>query len=140
MVILIRFFLYPLGNCVHNCASFFSKNVSTCCYASYADGCFYTVCGKIKNQNQLSKRGPIVECTKFCVCNKSCPNRVIQHGTQVPLAIFKTDDGRGWGLKVCIVEIANESHCSLIKNSLSLKNRRSIRFRKTRSSVHIEVR
>lgn len=41
-----------------------------------------------------------MECTKFCSCSNKCPNRVIQRGTQVPLAIFKTANGRGWGIKV----------------------------------------
>ncbi|XP_022238933.1 histone-lysine N-methyltransferase SUV39H1-like isoform X2 [Limulus polyphemus] len=42
---------------------------------------------------------PIYECNKRCKCGHTCHNRVVQHGRKVKLAIFRTDDGRGWGVK-----------------------------------------
>lgn len=41
----------------------------------------------------------IFECNKKCKCEDSCPNRVLQRGSQIPLTIFKTPDGRGWGVR-----------------------------------------
>lgn len=50
--------------------------------------------------SKLPLRDPIYECHEGCHCEKStCPNRVVEKGRQVPLQIFRTDDGRGWGVK-----------------------------------------
>lgn len=63
----------------------------------------------------LDSRNHIYECNKNCNCRDNCKNKVVQHGRQVPLEIFKTQN-RGWGklgfavvipnandLKVCVV-------------------------------------
>ncbi|XP_075437533.1 histone-lysine N-methyltransferase SUV39H1 [Ascaphus truei] len=42
---------------------------------------------------------PIYECNSFCRCGPSCPNRVVQKGIQCKLCIFRTPDGRGWGVR-----------------------------------------
>ncbi|KYM96478.1 Eukaryotic translation initiation factor 2 subunit 3, Y-linked [Cyphomyrmex costatus] len=42
---------------------------------------------------------PIYECNKSCKCKATCPNRVVQQGTKVHLCIFRTDNGRGWGVR-----------------------------------------
>ncbi|CZR62020.1 related to histone H3 methyltransferase DIM-5 [Phialocephala subalpina] len=42
---------------------------------------------------------PIYECGPSCRCPATCPNRVVQQGRKVKLQIFKTDDGRGWGVR-----------------------------------------
>ena len=44
----------------------------------------------------LKTRRHIYECNDKCNCAKNCKNRVVQHGRQVPLEIFKTTN-RGWG-------------------------------------------
>lgn len=44
----------------------------------------------------LQSRQPIYECHERCKCSKSCPNRVVERGRQIPLQIFRTND-RGWG-------------------------------------------
>lgn len=62
----------------------------------------------------LNSRHHIYECNKNCNCRDNCKNKVVQHGRQVPLEIFKTEN-RGWGklgfnidppyaddLKVCV--------------------------------------
>eukprot|EP00795_Rhopilema_esculentum_P002403 gene2404-18050_t len=42
---------------------------------------------------------PVFECRKTCKCSKACPNRVVQQGRTVKVMIFRTPDGRGWGVK-----------------------------------------
>lgn len=34
-----------------------------------------------------------------CRCGYDCPNRVVQKGIRYDLCIFRTDDGRGWGVR-----------------------------------------
>lgn len=41
----------------------------------------------------------IYECNSKCTCGPDCWNRVVQLGSQVKLAIFKTKNGCGWGVK-----------------------------------------
>jgi histone-lysine N-methyltransferase SUV39H len=45
----------------------------------------------------LDTREPIYECHEACSCDEGCPNRVVEHGRTIPLQIFRTQDGRGWG-------------------------------------------
>lgn len=42
---------------------------------------------------------PVFECNKKCSCGDDCTNRVVQKGRQVHLAIFRTSNGCGWGVK-----------------------------------------
>lgn len=50
--------------------------------------------------NILHSREPIYECHEGCKCSRDCPNRVVERGRQVPLQIFRTDEGaRGWGVR-----------------------------------------
>lgn len=44
----------------------------------------------------LKARHAIYECNFRCNCGARCKTRVVQHGRQVPLEIFKTKE-RGWG-------------------------------------------
>jgi len=60
------------------------------CYAYNEKGC-------LRNE-LLESRRPIYECHDGCKCGVECDNRVVQRGRTIPLDIFKTDDGRGWGL------------------------------------------
>ncbi|VDL31786.1 unnamed protein product [Hymenolepis diminuta] len=41
----------------------------------------------------------IFECSCLCKCGSSCPFRVVQLGRKIPLTIFRTSNGRGWGIK-----------------------------------------
>lgn len=45
----------------------------------------------------LDSRNPIYECHVGCACSEDCKNRVVERGRKVPLQIFRTDNGRGWG-------------------------------------------
>ncbi|KAF4307235.1 set domain-containing protein [Botryosphaeria dothidea] len=47
----------------------------------------------------LDRRYPIYECNENCMCGPGCKTRVVQKGRQVRLEIFKTSNGRGWGLR-----------------------------------------
>ncbi|KAJ8933630.1 hypothetical protein NQ314_013893 [Rhamnusium bicolor] len=42
---------------------------------------------------------PIYECNKLCKCALDCRNRVVQNGRKVPLCIFRTANGCGWGVR-----------------------------------------
>jgi histone-lysine N-methyltransferase SUV39H len=55
----------------------------------------------------LESRDPIYECHSGCVCGEDCRNRVVERGRKIPLDLFYTTDGRGWGK--CLMF----SHCRL---------------------------
>lgn len=42
---------------------------------------------------------PIYECNSLCQCGIDCKNGVVQRGIQYDLCIFKTANGRGWGVR-----------------------------------------
>lgn len=46
----------------------------------------------------LESRLVLYECHESCECSKNCSNRVVEHGRKIPLEIFRTSDGRGWGM------------------------------------------
>ncbi|CAN4120658.1 unnamed protein product [Withania somnifera] len=41
----------------------------------------------------------IKECWHKCGCSRRCGNRIVQRGIAVPLQVFMTADGKGWGLR-----------------------------------------
>lgn len=45
----------------------------------------------------LESRLVLYECHESCACSKSCSNRIVEQGRKIPLEIFRTSDGRGWG-------------------------------------------
>uniref|UniRef100_A0A915J472 Histone-lysine N-methyltransferase n=1 Tax=Romanomermis culicivorax TaxID=13658 RepID=A0A915J472_ROMCU len=45
------------------------------------------------------ERKPIYECNSKCSCDSTCPNRLVQKNRQFELCIFRTKNGRGWGVK-----------------------------------------
>ncbi|XP_071648974.1 suppressor of variegation 3-9 isoform X1 [Temnothorax longispinosus] len=70
---------------------------SGCCFAQ--DGVTslpYTSARRIR----VPLGTPIYECNKRCACDAlTCPNRVVQQGTGTQLCIFRTSNGRGWGVR-----------------------------------------
>ena len=67
----------------------------TCCGPN-AGGLF----AYYKNKRVRVQPGyPIYECNKYCKCSSECPNRVVQLGRQHRMCLFKTANGRGWGVK-----------------------------------------
>ncbi|CAL7952245.1 unnamed protein product [Xylocopa violacea] len=71
-------------------------NVKTkCCFSQDGRVCPYTSTCKIR----VPPGTPIYECNKRCACDMDCINRVVQRGTEMKLCIFRTANGRGWGVK-----------------------------------------
>ncbi|KAL0108126.1 hypothetical protein PUN28_015020 [Cardiocondyla obscurior] len=70
---------------------------SNCCFAQNgATSLPYTSARRVR----VPPGTPIYECNKRCACDALiCPNRVVQRGTDVRLCIFRTDNGRGWGVR-----------------------------------------
>lgn len=48
---------------------------------------------------RLNIGDPIFECNKLCRCFPDCRNRIIQNKKSHKLCIFRTSNGRGWGVK-----------------------------------------
>ena len=55
----------------------------------------YSPAGKIR----LPPGNPIYECNSLCSCPQDCLNRVVQRGRKINMCIFRTPNGRGWGVK-----------------------------------------
>ena len=55
----------------------------------------YTLAGKIR----IPPGNPIYECNSHCSCPQDCINRVVQRGRKINMSIFRTSNGRGWGVK-----------------------------------------
>lgn len=72
---------------------------SMCCPSTVDKAMFgyKLICGK--KRLRLNHTQMIYECSDSCACESNCLNRVTQQPRLVPVAIFKTDNGRGWGLK-----------------------------------------
>ncbi|XP_063289185.1 histone-lysine N-methyltransferase SUV39H1 [Pelobates fuscus] len=66
-----------------------------CCPGSFQHKFAYNDEGQVK----LKAGYPIYECNSYCRCGPSCPNRVVQKGIQYKLCIFRTSNGRGWGVR-----------------------------------------
>ncbi|XP_017035748.1 histone-lysine N-methyltransferase Su(var)3-9 isoform X2 [Drosophila kikkawai] len=56
----------------------------------------------------------IFECNSRCSCGPNCSNRVVQHGRQHPLVLFKTSNGSGWGVRTPVVLRKGEFVCEYI--------------------------
>ncbi|EDW67223.2 histone-lysine N-methyltransferase Su(var)3-9 isoform X1 [Drosophila virilis] len=48
---------------------------------------------------RLPQGSAIFECNSRCCCDASCTNRLVQNGRNHPLELFKTSNGRGWGVR-----------------------------------------
>jgi len=77
------------------CACLDCASSKACCAATNNADTAYTRHGKLR----LSVGQPIYECNKKCRCGPDCFNRVVQRGRKAKLAIFRTDNGCGWGVK-----------------------------------------
>ncbi|XP_048741043.2 histone-lysine N-methyltransferase SUV39H2-like isoform X2 [Ostrea edulis] len=67
----------------------------TCCPAQ---------CGSMfayykKKRLKVMRGTPIYECNRRCQCGVECPNRVVQQGRKFKVCLFRTANGRGWGVK-----------------------------------------
>ncbi|XP_041712339.1 histone-lysine N-methyltransferase SUV39H1 isoform X1 [Coregonus clupeaformis] len=77
------------------CTNCLENPVGGCCPGVSGHGFSYNECGQVT----VKPGQPIYECNKKCRCGPDCPNRVVQRGIQHTLCIFKTDNGRGWGVR-----------------------------------------
>ncbi|XP_071022685.1 histone-lysine N-methyltransferase SUV39H1-like [Oncorhynchus clarkii lewisi] len=77
------------------CTNCLENPVGGCCPGVSGHGFAYNKCGQVK----VKPGEPIYECNNMCRCGPDCPNRVVQRGIQHTLCIFKTDNGRGWGVR-----------------------------------------
>ena len=66
-----------------------------CCPGASLHRMAYNKLGQVR----LRAGQPIYECNTRCCCGADCPNRVVQRGIQFDLCIFKTPNGRGWGVR-----------------------------------------
>ncbi|XP_069084824.1 histone-lysine N-methyltransferase SUV39H2 isoform X2 [Pleurodeles waltl] len=74
------------------------------CSNCFSDACCPAAAGVLfpydEHRRLKIKPGfPIFECNTACKCDLSCPNRVVQKGSPYSLCIFRTNNGRGWGVK-----------------------------------------
>ncbi|KAL7644709.1 UNVERIFIED_CONTAM: hypothetical protein RMT77_004522 [Armadillidium vulgare] len=67
----------------------------SCCSNMMGSYFAYNKNGRLR----VSLGTPIYECNKACSCSAECTNRVVQNGRKVGLAIFRTSNERGWGVK-----------------------------------------
>lgn len=77
------------------CTDCLNCPVGGCCPGVSGHGFAYNDIGQV----QVKPGEPIFECNKYCHCGPDCPNRVVQRGIQHTLSIFRTDNGRGWGVR-----------------------------------------
>ncbi|NXG12303.1 SUV91 methyltransferase, partial [Sakesphorus luctuosus] len=66
-----------------------------CCPGASHNRFAYNGAGQVRIRAGL----PIYECNSRCRCGSDCPNRVVQRGIAYDLCIFRTPDGRGWGVR-----------------------------------------
>lgn len=68
---------------------------SNCCPNAFDAKFAYRSDGRIR----IPQGTPVFECNKRCKCSEKCHNRVVQKGRNQSLCIFKTGNGRGWGVR-----------------------------------------
>ncbi|NXT27599.1 SUV91 methyltransferase, partial [Syrrhaptes paradoxus] len=66
-----------------------------CCPGASRNKFAYNEAGQVRIRAGL----PIYECNSRCRCGADCPNRVVQRGIRYDLCIFRTANGRGWGVR-----------------------------------------
>lgn len=79
-------------------------------------------CGNQQSRNYNYRKGriniprgiPLYECNSRCKCNSDCPNRLVQSGRKVPLCIYRTNNGCGWGVKTLRKILKGEFVCEYI--------------------------
>lgn len=85
---------------------------STKCCARFAGELF--AYERSTRRLRLRPGSAIYECNSRCSCDSSCSNRLVQHGRQVPLVLFKTANGSGWGVQAATALRKGEFVCEYI--------------------------
>lgn len=55
--------------------------------------------GRLRPEIVVYPTTPIWECNARCGCTGDCRNRVVGKGRKVPLDLYKTPSGKGWGVR-----------------------------------------
>ena len=84
----------PLVGC--ECTDCYADGGPQCCPKNSGSTNPYHKNGRVK----VPPGTPIYECNKRCSCGPKCPNRVVQRGRRYKVAVFRTANGCGWGVKV----------------------------------------
>ena len=82
----------PVVGC--ECTDCLRQKSSCCGRNAGSDFAYYS-----KKGVRLPRGMPIWECNDRCRCGPECANRVVQHGRKHRVCIFRTANGRGWGVK-----------------------------------------
>ncbi|XP_033927708.1 histone-lysine N-methyltransferase SUV39H1 [Melopsittacus undulatus] len=77
------------------CRDCLLEPVGGCCPGASHNRFAYNETGQVRIRAGL----PIYECNSRCCCGDDCPNRVVQKGIRYNLCIFRTGNGRGWGVR-----------------------------------------
>lgn len=77
------------------CRRCWEEPVNGCCPGASLHRMAYNERGQVR----LRPGAPVYECNSQCRCGPECPNRVVQKGIQFDLCIFRTGNGRGWGVR-----------------------------------------
>ncbi|CAK8689282.1 histone-lysine N-methyltransferase SUV39H2-like [Clavelina lepadiformis] len=81
-------------NCVDGCGNNLDKG--GCCPGVHKGRFAY---GLEDRFIRIKPGKPIFECNSRCKCGPNCSNRVVQRGPQYAISLFKTPNGKGWGVK-----------------------------------------
>ncbi|XP_054043148.1 histone-lysine N-methyltransferase SUV39H1 isoform X2 [Rissa tridactyla] len=77
------------------CRDCLAEAAGGCCPGASHNKFAYNESGQVRIRAGL----PIYECNSRCRCGADCPNRVVQKGIRYDLCIFRTGNGRGWGVR-----------------------------------------
>lgn len=89
--------------------------IKSCCGKQDHGGFTYTPHRKIN----VNPGTAIYECNSQCKCGPDCRNRVVQKGRKVPLCIYRTSNGCGWGVKAVRKIHCGEFVCEYVGEVIS---------------------
>lgn len=90
---------------------------SNCCGKQLGSEYAYTSVRAIR----LPQGNAVFECNKLCKCGPECTNRVVQQGRKHSLTIFKTSNGRGWGVRTDRVIAKGQYICEYVGEIITNK-------------------
>lgn len=76
-----------------------TRDSKSCCSKQTKSNFAYKIVNGKKRLRRPDGLEMIFECNQNCSCDMNCLNRVTQQPRLIPLQIFKTNDGRGWGVR-----------------------------------------
>ena len=103
----------PAAGCA--CVGGCGESAHCACAALNDDGeLAYVDEGKGRPVRLVSARALVRECGPACSCPPGCANRVTQRGLRHRLEVFRTADGRGWGVRSWDTIAAGEHVCTFL--------------------------